>query len=236
MEETQNPDVSACPWQEAVAQTALEADSVRHFAVSRGDPATHVRFNIFPDGGVARLRVFAVPTRDGITAARLRLLNSWPADVLKAALTNCCGSGKWVEQVASQRRFSGPAHLFDVAERAAAGLSKEDWLEAFSHHPQIGQKRTGASQSARATQWSEQEQASAGDASSEVQRELAEANAAYQARFGYIFIVCATGKSADEMLSLMKDRMSNAPEAELRIAADEQRKITRLRLEKMLAS
>ena len=217
-------------------QSFLEADSVRRFTVSGRDPATHVRFNIFPDGGVARLRVFAVPTRDGIAAARLRLLNSWPADALKAALTKCCGSSNWVEQVANEAPFSDGSQLFDAAERAAAGLSKADWLEAFGHHPQIGQKKAAASQSAQASRWSEQEQASSVSAPSKVQLELADANAAYQARFGYIFIVCATGKSADEILSLLKQRMNNAPEAELKIAAGEQRKITRLRLEKILGS
>lgn len=118
--------------------------------------------------------------------------------------------------------------LQDAASRIWWALKRDDWLEAFGAHPKIG-ARSGS-------KWSQQEQAGASRGSSETLVELREANRAYAERFGYIFIVCATGKTAEEMLGLLKQRIANDPETELRIAAEEQLRITHLRLKKLLAS
>jgi OHCU decarboxylase len=113
-------------------------------------------------------------------------------------------------------------------------LAAHDWLEAFAAHPQIGGRRAAREQDAQAQSWSEQEQSGARDAEQSTLDELAAANRAYQEKFGHIFIVCATGKTAAEMLALLRARLPNDAATELRNAAEEQRKITKLRLEKLL--
>lgn len=113
-------------------------------------------------------------------------------------------------------------------------LGAEDWLEAFSHHPKIGEKRAAVAQSAEAARWSEQEQSAASKGAEATRAELLALNRAYEERFGFIFIVCATGKTGEEMLSLLRERLHNDADTELRIAAEEQRRITHLRLRKLL--
>jgi OHCU decarboxylase len=113
-------------------------------------------------------------------------------------------------------------------------LSEEDWLEAFRAHPKIGEQRTAAVQSEQAQSWSAQEQLGVQDAATETKAALAAGNQKYEKRFGFIFIVCATGKTSEEMLAILNGRLQNDPGTELRMAAEEQRKIARLRLEKLL--
>ena len=118
--------------------------------------------------------------------------------------------------------------VFAAAGRIWWSLERADWLEAFGAHPKIGENSD--------SKWSQQEQAGASGASNGILTELRNANLAYAQKFGYIFIVCATGKTAEEMLALLKHRMGNDPESELRIAAAEQLRIANLRLEKLLSS
>jgi allantoicase len=191
-----------------------------------------VRFNIYPDGGVARLRLYGVPTREGRMAAGLNWLNALADEAAHKALLDCCGAGAWAQGVAGRRPFHDPAQLFESAREVWEKLRKDDWLEAFHQHPKIGERKAGEPDQAQ--RWSEQEQRSVADSARQLLEELAKLNQAYEARFGYIFIVCASGKSAEEMLGLLGQRLKNDPESELRIAAGEQAKITRLRLEKML--
>ena len=121
-----------------------------------------------------------------------------------------------------------------AAEQIWWSLGEQDWLEAFSAHPRIGGRQAQRPQDAQARTWSEHEQAGARGIDEATQDELAQANRAYEEKFGHIFIVCATGKTAAEMLALLRARLPNNPGVELRNAADEQRKITQLRLEKIL--
>jgi OHCU decarboxylase len=124
------------------------------------------------------------------------------------------------------RPFASRAALIERSDAVCRSLQRRDWLQAFAAHPRIG-GRTG-------DRWAAREQAGARAASPDVLARLADRNREYEARFGHMFIVCATGRSADEMLTLLEARLDNEPDAELEIAADEQRKITRLRLEKLL--
>jgi len=133
--------------------------------------------------------------------------------------------------MAGARPFASLDAAGAAADRIWTSLDRSDWLEAFAAHPRIG----AAAPAGQAGEWSAREQAGAADASATVQRRLAESNRAYEHHFGYIFIVCATGKSAGEMLQLLEQRLNNAPDAELLVAAGEQRKITRLRLCKLLS-
>ena len=225
-------DSTAVEWKEILPRTALRADSVHHFEIIGNTAATKVRFNIYPDGGVARLRIYGVPTREGRIAAGLCWLNSVPEKAARALLLECCGSSAWAQRVAAGRPFHDAEQLFAAADTAWKKLLKDDWLEAFHHHPKIGERKAGPP--SQAGRWSEQEQRSVGDSAPELLQEIARLNQIYESRFGYIFIVCATGKRTEEMLALLKQRLQNDPESELRIAAGEQAKITRLRLEKLL--
>ncbi len=228
--------LDAAPWKEILRRTKLQADTQHVFdeALAHGHGATHVRLNIFPDGGVARLRIFGAPTRAGREAEGLRLLNAMLEEDAAAALRNCCGANHWAHAMAVARPFTDAAQLHAAAEKCFETLTREDWLESFRAHPRIGEKKTAASAESPGAGWSEQEQAGARGADASTQAALAEANRAYEARFRHIFIVCATGKSPAEMLAACKQRLANDPEEEIGLAAAEQRRITQLRLEKFL--
>lgn len=164
----------------------------------------------------------------------LEHLNALPAAEAEAELLSCCGSREWARRVAARRPFASTSEVQEEAERAWWGLGREDWLEAFRAHPRIGERKGGA-QPERGARWSAQEQAGVGGAADPVRAALAEGNRAYEERFGHIYVVCATGKSAEEMLALLRARLANDPDTELRTAAGEQMKITHLRLEKLLS-
>jgi OHCU decarboxylase len=161
-------------------------------------------------------------------------LNELPFDEAQAELLKCCGSRRWASEMAGSRPFATLDALLAEADRVWHSLREEDWLEAFRAHPKIGEKKAATTQSAEARKWSAQEQSGVAAASTTTINELAERNREYEDRFGFIFIVCASGKSSEEMLAIINGRMHNNPDAEIRTAAAEQSKITRLRLEKLL--
>jgi allantoicase len=232
-----DPDsFASSAWHELLPRTKLGPDQLHLLEkeLHRVPAATHVRFNIFPDGGVSRLRIFGQPTKDGRVSAALNSLNSLDPIKSRAELLNCCGSAKWADEVSKGAPYSSSRHIIEQAEAAFAFLRKEDWLEAFRHHPRLGEKKSSAETSSIAKSWSDQEQSGIAGAQAGVVAELATANRAYEERFGHIFIVCATGKGSEEILSMLDQRLSNNPETELRIAAEELRKIMRLRLERLL--
>ena len=130
----------------------------------------------------------------------------------------------------ARRPFGGIPQLLDAADETWRSLSPGDWQEAFSHHPKIGEHNLQQARFAATRHLSAAEQAGVAGATSSVLEELAEGNRQYEDRFGYVFIVCATGRSADEMLALLRARLSNDAATEIRVAADEQAKITAIRL------
>lgn len=132
------------------------------------------------------------------------------------------------------RPFKSIEDLLERSDATWRSTEAADWHEAFAHHPRIGERRSEATQSALAREWSGGEQTGMQQARSTVQDELADVNRAYEERFGHIYIVCATGRTAGEMLTVAKERMRHDPATELRVAAEEQRKITQLRLRKLL--
>ena len=138
--------------------------------------------------------------------------------------------------MAEARPFASGDDLLAKADSVWEALGAEDWLEAFRAHPKIGEKKTAAAQSEAAQKWSAQEQSGTQSASADTMTALAEGNREYERRFDFIFIICATGKSSAEMLAILNQRLHNDRAMELRIAAEEQRKITRLRLERLLTS
>jgi allantoicase len=235
-EAADDASLATAEWKEILHRTKLRADTQHVFdePLVHGQAATHVRLNIFPDGGVARLRVFGVPTRAGRKLEGLRLLNALLEDDAVAALQNCCGGERWARTMVAARPFANEEELRAAAEKCFASMTHEDWLESFRAHPRIGEKKSTAAAESTAAGWAEQEQAGARGADAATSAALTEANRAYEARFGHIFIVCATEKTPAEMLAACTQRMANDPEKELRVAADEQRRITQLRLEKLL--
>ena len=159
-------------------------------------------------------------------------LNELPDAEARAALHLCCGSNRWVEAMLKGRPFASLAALQDFANRTWFGLARADWLEAFSHHPRIGERNldrygAGATQSGR-------EQSGMNAASEPVHAEFARLNRDYEAKFGHVFLICASGKSAQFMLEQITSRIANTPEVELKNAAAEQSKIVRLRLERLV--
>jgi OHCU decarboxylase len=162
-------------------------------------------------------------------------LNALPVADAERDFLACCGSRAWAGRMAAARPFPTRDALFERADEIWAALDEADWLEAFRAHPRIGERKAEAGQTSREQSWSAGEQAGMRTAAETTQHALAEGNRAYDERFGFIYIVCATGKTADEMLALLRQRLANDPAAELRAAAEEQRKITRIRLEKLLA-
>jgi OHCU decarboxylase len=165
---------------------------------------------------------------------KLNQLNKGAKEMAEADFLNCCASQRWARMMIEARPFADVTALIQQAEQIWQNLEAEDWLEAFAAHPKIGARRAAPKQQAQSAEWSHGEQSGTHTAADSMMDELAEANRLYEEKFGFIFIVCATGKSAEEMLDLCRQRLKNDADSELRIAADEQRKITEIRLKKLL--
>lgn len=165
---------------------------------------------------------------------RLGWFNALAPEAAREELLKCCGSKRWVEAIEQDRPYLSLWHLIAQANDVWRTLDRDDWLEAFRSHPKIGEKKTANPVAAQSQQWSTQEQRGVANATPDAVDKLARLNRAYEEKFGFIFIVCATGKSSDEILALLEQRLTNVPETELPIAAAEQAKITELRLRKLL--
>jgi allantoicase len=210
-------------WREILPRTKLLADTRHVFydALAPSGPATHVRLNVYPDGGVARMRVHAAATARGRAEQVTRRINTRIDD---RELRACNGSSEWVRRMMAARPL---ADAFAAADEIWSQMDRDAILEAFAAHPRIGERK--------ADKWASQEQSGTASASTSTLDRLADVNREYEKKFGYIYIVCATGKSADEMLAIAQARLSNDPDTELRTAAAEQAKITKLRMLKLVS-
>jgi 2-oxo-4-hydroxy-4-carboxy-5-ureidoimidazoline decarboxylase len=150
-------------------------------------------------------------------------------------LYKCCGSTAWAKNLTDFRPFKNKEELFRLSDMIWTSCENDEVLEAFTQHPKIGDIKNIEKKFAATKEWASGEQAGVNVATTETLEALAQGNLEYENKFGYIFIVCATGKSADEMLALLKKRLPNDEDTELRIAMAEQNKITHIRLEKLLA-
>jgi len=166
-----------------------------------------------------------------MTLHELNLLNK---EELKQTLFRCCGSWAWVNKMIPFFPADDLVELLEDAEEQWFLCSESDWKEAFAQHPKIGDTASLKKKFAATANWAAGEQGEVNKASDEVLAALMEANRLYEEKFGYIFIVCATGKPAEEMLAILRSRLPNDPAREIQEAADEQNKITKLRLEKLL--
>lgn len=154
-------------------------------------------------------------------------------EVARIALSHCCAARAWIEGMLARRPFADDHDVLTAADEIAATLGEADWLEAFAAHPVIGDIDSLREKYAATRDSAASEQSGVATASDAVLHELAELNRAYRERFGFIFIVFASGKTAQQMLDLLKSRIENSQEQELKHAAEEQRKITRKRLQSL---
>jgi OHCU decarboxylase len=162
-------------------------------------------------------------------------LDSMPEAQAAKLLDECCGASRWVSHMLARRPFGSRDRVLSAADEIWRSLGPTDWLEAFSRHPRIGEREAALRQSERETALAAGEQAGVQLADDDLRAALAATNREYEQRFGFIYIVFATGKTAEEMLALARERLRNDRETELRTAAEEQRKITRRRLDQLLA-
>ncbi len=163
-----------------------------------------------------------------------KYLNSLEVGRCEAELRQCCAAEAWVRGMLDRRPFDSSLSVRSAAETIWKSLSEADWREAFEAHPRIGDLTSLQDKFGATRDWAEGEQSGAAAADIETLQRLADLNQKYLDRFGYLFIVCATGKTAAQMLALLKARLPNRPEVEIKIAAAEQLKITLLRLAKLV--
>jgi 2-oxo-4-hydroxy-4-carboxy-5-ureidoimidazoline decarboxylase len=161
--------------------------------------------------------------------------NDADADTARAAMIASCGAHRWADAMVALRPLKSVMELSDAADRIWGTMTEEDWLEAFACHPRIGDRKP-AHASAQSAAWSTQEQASTESAAEKVLADLAAGNALYEQRFGFTYVVCATGKTPEEMLAILTRRLAGTRASELKEAAEQQRQITQIRLGKWLIS
>jgi allantoicase len=217
----------AIEWRSLLGERPLAANLRHRFAdeLRRLGRVTHLRLNVMPDGGVARLRAFGEAELDPVAARGIAALNALAPDVARSGLLSCCGSGRFADQMAAARPFEDLPALLRASERTFLGLGEADWLAAFAAHPRLGQPAVGRSA---------QEQAGLQGADPPLLAELSRLNEDYRARHGFIFILCAAGRSAAEMVDALRARLSEPRARELATAAEEQAAITALRLRRWI--
>jgi 2-oxo-4-hydroxy-4-carboxy-5-ureidoimidazoline decarboxylase len=167
---------------------------------------------------------------------KLEEFNKLEESIMREELLKCCGSVRWANLMLRSYPFIS---LEDVKKKAEMiwheQCTEEDWLEAFAHHPKIGDAKSLQEKFASTKDWAGAEQAGVNAAGSKIIKDLANQNKEYEDKFGFIFIVCATGKTAEEMLDILRQRLPNSYDSEIKIAMEEQNKITQIRLEKLLS-
>ena len=166
--------------------------------------------------------------------ATLAAWNAAGATEASNAMLACCEAKRWADAMVALRPIASVFALSEAADRTWATMQEADWLEAFACHPRIGERKVSMHAGARSSAWSWAEQAQTDSASENVLDEIADGNQRYEELFGFTYIVCATGKSAEEMLAILKRRLQSTRETELREAAEQQRQIMQIRLGKWL--
>jgi allantoicase len=222
---------SPAAWTELLPRTRLQPDTRHLFRLPAATEATDVRLDIFPDGGLARVRLYGDLGAQGLAALGLRWLNRLPAAQAHQLLATCCAARAWVERLAAGRPYADLDALLGASDAAVRELDRNGLAEALSAHPRIGERAAGASTEAA---WSRREQAGVGTAGGEVRAALEEGNRAYEERFGHVFLIRASGRSAEELMAALRERLANDPDTEWGVVAEELREITRLRLERLL--
>lgn len=212
-------------WRRVLDRSPVEANQRNRLTPPETVPGSHLRFSIHPDGGLARLRVMGRPDAAVAGARCVEYVNSLTEGRARRFFDTACGSSAWAREMGSRRPYASVGAILGATESVFDSLAETDWLEAFGAHPRIGE---------RGDRVADREQAGTATASRTILRDLVEVNRRYEEKHGFTFIVYATGKSADEMLDIARDRLGRGREDEIVNAAGEQRKITRTRLARML--
>ena len=210
--------------EELLGRTALQPDTRHRFALA-GPEVAEVRLDVFPDGGVGRLRLYGEPSSAGRQLLGLRFLNGIPADQAATVLRACCAAPAWIDAMSTARPYADVDSLYARSERATMSLDDSGFAAALAAHPRIGER-------SRST-WSRQEQAGVQD---DLRAELEAANLEYEQHFGHVYLVCATGRSGAELLAICRERLGNDPATERQVALGELAKISRIRLDKLMGT
>lgn len=218
-------------WTDLVPRTDLEPDHEQRLQIDSSETVDEVRLDIYPDGGLARVRLLGTVDPTVLAELGLRRLNLLPEPAATTALLSCCGSTRWAARVALQRPYPAVEAVHAAADDAFGELDREDVLEAFDAHPRIGERTARTDTGARSRRWSSGEQSGVRD---DDRARLEAVNRAYEQRFGWLFLICATGLDSGTILARAEERLDNDPETEFAVATEEQRKITHLRLAKLL--
>lgn len=228
--------VASSAWRVLLPKVKLQAHTRHWYEAELADlgPATHVRVHVYPDGGISRLRVYGTLDEGARLGLGIRRLDTLTPRLAKAALRSACASTKWTNAMLEARPFGSVTALLDAAKRIWATTGPDDWKEAFRAHPRIGEQRSSSERGAEEKTWSKKEQSGMAVASPEIATEMATVNQKYEEKFGFTYIVCATGKTAAELLDIAKSRLDNAADKELEIAAGELLAIANLRLRKLV--
>ena len=165
--------------------------------------------------------------------AKLDAWNSADEAAALETMISCCGARRWASAMVAMRPIGSVMELSEAADRVWSTMKEADWMDAFACHPRIGERKTTHA-TAKSAAWSKQEQSAAASAAETVMAEIAEGNKLYEERYGFTYIVCATGKTAEEMLAILKRRLDSDRATELLEAAEQQRQITQIRLGKWL--
>lgn len=222
-----------CPWRPLLAQTSLQPNTRHVFeaALLSAGQTTHVRFQIFPDGGVARLRLWGTTAQALSIRTGLNRLDRLDPSQAESELLRCCGSTAWAQAMVQTRPFADVTTLKRNADQAWRKLDKFDWLEAFATHLRLGEEpETGD----LVAVWARAEHDSVHRAPAHLRQQIIEANRSYYERFGHSFVIHSAGMSAGQVLAVLRRRLDNDAAQELELAAAEQSKITRRRLGKLL--
>jgi len=212
-------------WETVLDRVAVAPHDVAGLGLPIPVHAGYLRVDIHPDGGLARVKALGRPDREAATEKRVAYLNSLTASAARRFFGTACVSGSWAESMLGQRPFGGAGEVLAGAERAFDLLDEADWLEAFSGHPRIGEK---------GDETANQEQSGLEAVSTPTKSAIADANRGYEERFGFTYIVYASGKTAEEMLAIANSRLGGTREQEIAVASLEQRAITTNRLRRML--
>jgi allantoicase len=211
-------------WSQAIEMVPVEAHVSNRVPIGPPRHARYARLSIHPDGGVARLRALGVPDHDAAGAVRLEYVNSLFLGEARRFFHSGCASSAWVETMVAARPFPDLERLFSIAGGVFDRLEEAEWLEAFAGHPRIGERGDAEA---------DREQAGTAAATRETLRQLKRVNTEYEEKFGFTYIVYATGKSAEQMLEIAHARLANDRATEIAAAAHEQRRITDTRLRRM---
>lgn len=214
-------------WTPLVQGFRLQPDQRHAVRIPSSAACSWLRLTVHPDGGVARLQAFGTPTADGRSGWLLHWLAALPAAARHGVLRSLCGSTSWVQTVDAESPWASPEEFLQSCRRSWEALGPEDWLQALSAHPRIGDRPAAGSQERR-------EQSAAEAAPEDVRAAIARGNADYDARFGFTYVVRAAGRSAQEMLALLEQRLRNDSKTELGVAAGQQWEITALRIQRLL--